>query len=224
VPHQGDVLRGTRRALRVKVLQRALQGLANGLVVQRQRGVGGVVDLPDLVVAAQVLVAQHLVGHVDPGLGAAGQSVQHDDGASVRVVGLHQVDAGAHDAVAQPHQGAQRLGGKAGARQPQPVARGEVARQRHPGAGQLDLADTVGVEGLQLHLARGQDLFQALSGKVQHHGDGGKQRLLVGRAWRAFQHALGGACQIAVRIALEHGHQLGTEAIAAVLVAQPGKA
>ena len=123
VPDQREVVRRPRRALRVKVLQRALQRLANGVVVQRQRRIGGVVDLPDLVVAAQGFIAQHLIGHVDPGLWAAGQAMQHDDGAAVGVIGLHQVDGGFDNPVAQAHQGAQRLGGKPRACQPQSVAR-----------------------------------------------------------------------------------------------------
>lgn len=93
------------------------------------RQVGRVVDLPDLVVVAQGLVAEHFVGHVDPGFGTAGQAVQHDDDMALGVVGLQQIQMGHLQYLAAADQGRQGLAGEAGAGQPQAIAGREVGGQ-----------------------------------------------------------------------------------------------
>ncbi|MNZ53125.1 hypothetical protein D3C78_709930 [compost metagenome] len=99
-----------------------LDGLVNGPVVEGDWQVGRVVDLPDLVVVAQHLVAQDLVGHVDPGFRATGQPVQHDNDVALGVEGLQQVQVGRFQHFAAADQSQQGLAGKTGARQPQAVA------------------------------------------------------------------------------------------------------
>ncbi|MCY1211306.1 hypothetical protein D9M72_230170 [compost metagenome] len=212
VADERDVARSLGAALRIEVRQGLRDGFADGQVVQRQRRIRGVVHLPDLVAAAQRLVAEHFVRHVDPGLGAAGQAVQHDDGAPLRVVGLHQVDVRPGQALGAAEQAAQRLQREVGAGQPQAVARGEVGGQRNLFAGQPDRAGAVGVEHGDAQRARGQHVLQRGAVELQQRGEGGEGRFAEGRG--VFVGLRRG------RTVVARGDQFGAEAVTAVDVAQ----
>jgi len=118
VADQGHLARGARGRLWIEVLQGLFHQRLDLRAVDRDGHVGGVVDLPDLVLLAQQLVAHDLVGHVHPCLGTAAQAVQHQHDAPVGVVALHQVQVRALDAVLAAQHRAQRLPGEPGLGQP----------------------------------------------------------------------------------------------------------
>ncbi|MNS75833.1 hypothetical protein D3C72_1093610 [compost metagenome] len=197
---------------RVELRQGRVQRLADGGVVGRQRRIARVVHLPDLVAAAQLLVAHQFIRHVDPRFRAAGQAVQHDDGALVRVIGLHQVHLRARNAVGAAEQSAQRLHAKAGTGQPQAVAGREIGRHGQFLARHARRFAARRVDQHHQQLLRGQYFLQAVAVEADQRRDDGKTRLLV-RHVLAFR-----------RPGLGHdGHQVGAEAVAPVHIAQAGK-
>ena len=134
--------------------------------------------------------------------------MQHDDGAAVRVVGLHQVDARLGEPVGAAEQAAQRLQREVGAREPKSVARCEVGGQRNVLPAQLHARCAVGVEHHDAQVARGHHLPQVGAVELEHRGKRGEGRLAVGRRVGAVGGLVG------------HGHQFGAEAVAPVDVAQ----
>ena len=170
VADEHHVLGGRRAAGRVEVLERIVEGLVDLVAVQRDRGVGRVVHLPDLEMPAQLGIAHDLVGHVDPGFRAAAQAVQHEDDAAVRVPRLHQVHVRRADAFAQAEQRAQRLRGKARLGQPQAVGRGEIAGQRYLLTVQVHALGGLGRVHIEQHLGGIEHLLQIVALEAQQGG------------------------------------------------------
>ena len=182
VADQDHVARGDRRRCGVEVPQSVVQRLAHRVVVERDRHVGRVVELPDLEAGADPLVAHEFVGHVDPGLGTAGQAVDHQDDAAVRVVGLHQVEMRTIDALLPAEQAAQRLPVEARTCQPQAVAGGEIGRQRHLLSLQFDPGVPVRVVRGEFDLMRRQHLGEVFAREAQQCGDRRRRHFAPGRA------------------------------------------
>ena len=202
--------------------QRIPERSANHRVVQCDRHIGRVVDLPDLVMLAQRLIAQDFVGEFHPGFRAAGQSVQHDDDPPVRIVGLHQVDVRAVDATLAPEQAAQRLAVEIGTGQPYAIAGREIGRQRHTLAAQHNGRFHIGVMHRQTGCTSMQHAVQVVSVGMQQnrHGRRGHlapgQRLLIMFCRWATTPSWGGA-QGLVR---NDRHKLGAKAVAPVEATQ----
>ncbi len=226
VAHEHHAARRGSRARRVEMGDGALQRILDRLAVHPERQVGGVVHLPHLVVLAQRLVAQHLVGDVDPCLRAAREAVQHDDGAPRGIVGLHEVDAWCRQAVFHAQQAAHGLHREPRAREPQAVARREIAGQRHLAPREHDLRRVIRIVEFHLHVVRFQYLAERASVEAQQGGGGGVGHLAEGllRFRCHLQRAAARAARqgrIARRL---HGRdQLGAETVAAVGVAQAGE-
>ena len=236
------VLRCTRAAVGIEVLQRVVECIGDLVAVQRDRRIGRVVDLPHLELLAQLGVAHDLVGQVHPGFRAAGQAVQHEDDATIRVPRLHQVDVRFADALAHAEQGAQRLPGETALRQPQAIGGGEVAGQRHLLAMQGDALGGFGRISVQLDPARAHHIVQVAALEAQQCGDVDRRHLaeLGHRIVMAMTAAT--ACVVLILLRclglgalgcdhrcnqlrrVHHHHQLGTEAIAAIGTAQADEA
>ncbi|KAG1440107.1 hypothetical protein G6F57_019147 [Rhizopus arrhizus] len=145
-------MRGLCLAAGVEVPEHVGQRVAHRIVAHRDGHVGRVVELPDLEILADLVVAHQLVGNVDPGFRAAGQAMDHQQHAPVRIVGLHHVQVRRVDAALAAEQRAQRLVAEVGSRQPQRVAGGKVRRQRYLLPVQGDFGDLVGIVDLQFRL------------------------------------------------------------------------
>ena len=189
VADQHDMMRGTRLAARIEMAERGVQRLADIGQVERDRRIGGVVDLPHLVVLAQRFVAHHLIGHIDPCLRAAGQAMQHDYGQAIGIVRLHHQHAWRLDAAFAPQQRADRLAGETRACQPDAVGSGEVGSERHRTVADGDGIVAVGVFRHQLDTPRGQYRVERVPLENQCASDGDIVRLapqyvVVGRQGR----------------------------------------
>ena len=138
--------------------------------------------------------------------------MQHDDGALVRVVGLHQVHLRARNAVGAAEQGAQRLHAEAGTGQPQAIAGREVGRHRQFLARHARRVAARRVDQHHHQLLRGQYLLQAVAVEADQRRDDGEAGFLV-RHILAFRCAWPG----------HDGDQVGAEAVAPVHIAQAGK-
>ncbi|MNV14770.1 hypothetical protein D3C71_1054670 [compost metagenome] len=123
------------------------------------------------------------------------------------------------DALAEPEQRAQRLGGKARLRQPHAVGRGEVAGQRHLFPVQVHAFGGFGRVHVEQHLGGVQHLLQGVALETQQRGGIDRRHLAVLRDLHLLPVHRGRQLG-----RVHHHHQLGAEAIAAVGAAQAGKA
>ncbi len=134
-----------------------------------QRHVRGVIDLPDLEGAPQFFVGQKFIGHVDPSLGAARQSMQHHDDAPLWIEWLHQIQARLIDSTVTPKQTQQRLPIELRACQPQTIASCEIASQRNA----LPMERQIVLDQRVIHrndeFVRGQQLLHRAHVEAEHY-------------------------------------------------------
>ena len=113
------------------MMQCGRQNLADCCMTGWHRHIRGVINLPDLEFASQFFIGQKLISDVDPGLGAARQSMQHHDDAPPRVEGLHQIQMRLIDSTLTSKQPSQRLLVESRTCQLQAVASRKVTSQWH---------------------------------------------------------------------------------------------
>ena len=198
--------------VRVEILQRVLDCGTDIPAVEGDRRVRGIDDLPDLKALSQRLVAEDLVGDVEPRFRAAREPVQRDEDVAIRIVRLHEINVRGRDAAGAPEHTPECLPREAGLGEPQRISRGEVGSERHVDACELDRLVSIGVERYEIEVIRAQDFIQRVAAEADDRRDGWNVHL--------GERLLG----IGAFVRFEHGHHLGAETVASVDVSQPCEA
>ncbi|WP_430538787.1 hypothetical protein [Lysobacter capsici] len=220
MPHQHRIPTGHIVAFGIVVLERLVQRRRDRRAIGQDADVGRIEHLPQLIVLAQRIVAEDLVGEVDPRLRAAGQAMHQHDHPLVRIVRLIEVDARLERArLLGPQQARQAQPRQFRTRQPHAIGRRIIRRERHLASADGFAVDAIRVVHVHAGLIARQHRVQVVAVEAQ----GRSHRQIAGVSIRRVVGAgfIGRRERRRRRRApRKHRDQAGTETVAAVHRAQ----